>query len=53
MKKKKYQKEVEEILFKYAKLLNHHLSRLFIDFANEVYKLNEKYFDMKELKEEN
>lgn len=44
-KKKRYQKEGEELVKKYARILNHHVSRVFVNFLNDIWKLNSKYFD--------
>ena len=43
----KYQKEVNEVIDKHAKVFNHHVSNLFQRMLNDMWKLNRKYFDMK------
>lgn len=49
-KKQKYEKELKEIESKYANLLAHHISSVFLRFANDIFKLNNKFFEFKELK---
>ncbi len=43
-KQKAYMEEIEANLDKHIKFLTHHLSSVFLRYANEVYKLNRKYF---------
>ena len=49
MKKQKYKKEYKELVDKFMHLVNYQVSRLCLNFVNDVWKLNRKYFDMKEL----
>lgn len=46
--RKKYEKEIEETLEKHFRILQHHLSQNFQRFANEVYKINSRYFNLTE-----
>jgi len=50
-KQKQYEKERDEIVEKYLKLVHHHMSSLYIRFMNDVWKLNSKYFELKELEQ--
>lgn len=49
-KKQQYEKEVHKNLNKYASLLGYHIGSIFLRFANDVYKINSKYFNFKEFK---
>ena len=44
-KQNKYNKEVNEIIDKHARVFNHHVSNLFRRMLNEMWKLNNKYFE--------
>jgi len=45
--KTKYLKEIENLTNKHAKLLTHHTQSVLKRFAEEMFKLNREYFDMK------
>jgi len=46
--KEKYQKEVEELMEKYIKRANAHVSRQMINFTIDCWKILSKYFDLKQ-----
>ena len=41
--KKQYQKEAEDLRDDCLRKLTHHFSKAFIDYANGIWKINEKY----------
>ena len=45
-KQKKYDKEIHEAMEKATKILLHHIGQNYLRFANEVFKINQKYFKM-------
>ena len=49
-KRKQYDKEIHEAMNKATKILLHHISQNYLRFANEVFKINQKYFKMEEEK---
>ena len=46
--KAKYEKEIDECLNKHIKLLVHHLGSIFQRYSREIWKINLRYFDIKE-----
>ena len=46
----KYDKEIHEAMNKATRILLHHISQNYLKFANEVLKINKKYFKMEEEK---
>ncbi len=43
---KKYLKEINESLEKHMKLLLHHLQSVMVRYSRDVWKLNNKYFNL-------
>ena len=44
--RKQYDKEIHETMNKATRILLHHISQNYLRFANEVLKINKKYFKM-------
>lgn len=49
-KQKQYEKEIHEAMDKAIRILTHHLGQNYLRFANEVFKINQKYFKMEDKK---
>lgn len=49
---KQYERKVNELLEKYSKIMIHHIEGNFLRFANEIYKLNSEFFEIKEKEQE-
>ncbi len=47
-KRKQYEKEIHAAMMKTTGILMHHLGQNYLRFANEILKINEKYFDIVE-----
>jgi len=48
--RKRYDKEIHEAMNKATRIIMHHIGRNYLRFANEVFKINQKYFKMDDLK---
>jgi len=46
--RKRYDKEIHEAMMKSIKVIQHHVGQNYLRFANEVFKINQKYFKMGE-----
>ncbi len=44
---KKFQKEYEELIEKYGRIMQDHTTRVYVNFLNDVTRLNKKYEELK------